>query len=297
MKGPRDRSWRLSPGMRDQPAKADQVVARIAGRQHGVVSVEQLRRAGLDKRAISRRVRTARLHPVHRGVYAVGHSRLTFDGRCMAAALALGDGAAVSHRSAAAVWGMLPTHEGSIEITIPGDGGREKRKGIKVHRSSTLIAGISTRRRGIAVTKPARTLRDLHRTVPQPVYQRAVRRSLDLRLISSADLAHEPDLTRSELERLFRRLSRRRRIPAPEVNAHVGRYEVDFLWREASVIVETDSFRHHGHRAAFEIDRARDADLQAQGYRVLRFTYRQVKDDPDSVLAAVGALTDPHLAD
>jgi very-short-patch-repair endonuclease len=81
------------------------------------------------------------------------------------------------------------------------------------------------------------------------------------------------------------------------VNAHVGRYEVDFLWREASVIVETDSFRHHGHRAAFEIDRARDADLQAQGYRVLRFTYRQVKDDPDSVLAAVGALTDPHLAD
>jgi hypothetical protein len=137
--GAGDRSWRLSPGMRDQPAKADQVVARIAGRQHGVVSVEQLRRAGLDKRAISRRVRTARLHPVHRGVYAVGHSRLTFDGRCMAAALALGDGAAVSHRSAAALWGMLPTHEGSIEITVPGDGGREKRKGIKVHRSSTLI--------------------------------------------------------------------------------------------------------------------------------------------------------------
>jgi very-short-patch-repair endonuclease len=138
---------------------------------------------------------------------------------------------------------------------------------------------------------------DLHRSLPEPIYQRAVRRALDLRLISSADLAHEPDLTRSELERLFRGLSRRRRIPAPEVNAHIGQYEVDFLWREASVIVETDSFRHHGHRAAFEADRARDADLQAQGYRVLRFTYRQVKDDPDSVLAAVRALTDPRLAD
>jgi very-short-patch-repair endonuclease len=192
---------------------------------------------------------------------------------------------------------MLPAHEGSIEITLPGDGGREKRKGIKVHRSSTLIAGVSTRRQGIAVTKPARTLRDLHRSLPEPIYQRAVRRALDLRLISSADLAHEPDLTRSELERLFRGLSRRRRIPAPEVNAHIGQYEVDFLWREASVIVETDSFRHHGHRAAFEADRARDADLQAQGYRVLRFTYRQVKDDPDSVLAAVRALTAPRLAD
>jgi very-short-patch-repair endonuclease len=185
---------------------------------------------------------------------------------------------------------MLPSGPGPIDITLPTDAGRKSRAGITIHRSSTLIAGVTTLRSAIPVTRPARTLRDLHRTVPQPAFQRAVRRALDLRLITSADLAQDPDLTRSELERLFRGLSRRFRIPLPEVNAKVGRYEVDFLWRERSVIVETDSFRHHGHRAAFESDRARDAELQAIGFRVLRFTYRQVTEEHSAVVAALRAL-------
>ncbi len=84
----------------------------------------------------------------------------------MAGALALGENAAVSHRSAAAIWGMLGPHDGPVEITVPGDGGREKRKGIRIHRSHSLIAGVRTRHNGIAVTSPARTLRDLHRTLP-----------------------------------------------------------------------------------------------------------------------------------
>jgi very-short-patch-repair endonuclease len=175
---------------------------------------------------------------------------------------------------------MLPAHGGAVEVTVLGDSGREKRPGIRIHRSSTLIAALTTRRNVIAVTKPTRTLKDLHRTVPQPVYQRAVRRALDLRLISSDDLREEEELARSKLERIFRRLCRRQHLPQPEVNARVGAYEVDFLWRQHQVIVETDSWRHHGDRSPFESDRARDAKLQSRGYRVLRFTWRQVRHDP-----------------
>jgi very-short-patch-repair endonuclease len=276
--------------MRDKPAKGDLVIARIAARQHGVVSAAQLRRAGLGREAVRRRTKAGRLHPLHRGVYAVGHTNLTFEGRCMAAVLALGDGAAVSHRSAAALWRMLPPHDGRIDVTVPGDGGREPRKDIKVHRSSTFIADFRIVRDSIAVTKAARTLRDLHPAVAGDVYQRAVRRALDLRLIDSSDLRSEEELTRSELERLFLALCRRHRLPQPEVNANVGPYEVDFLWRQRALVVETDGFRHHGDRSAFERDRAKDARLQSLGFRVLRFTHRQLTQDRSSVVAALRPL-------
>jgi very-short-patch-repair endonuclease len=208
----------------------------------------------------------------------------------MAAVLAIGEGGAVSHRSAAALWGMLRAHDGPIEVTVPGDGGRETRKGIKLHRSSTFIGDLVIRRNGIAVTKSTRTLRDLHRSVPEPVYQRAIRRALDLRLITSDDLKGEDDLTRSELERIFLSLCRRHRLPQPDVNAHAGPYEVDFLWRDRRLIVETDGFRHHGDRSAFERDRTRDAHLQSLGFQVLRFTYRQLTEDRSTVVAALRAL-------
>jgi very-short-patch-repair endonuclease len=147
-----------------------------------------------------------------------------------------------------------------------------------------------TRRSGIAVTKPARTMRDLHRTSPQPLFRRARRRALDLRLASSADVRREADLTRSELERIFLALCRRHRLPQPEVNARLAPYEVDFLWRGHRVVVETDGFRHQGDRTAFEADRARDAHLQSLGFRVLRFTYRQVTGSRSAVVAALRAL-------
>jgi very-short-patch-repair endonuclease len=128
---------------------------------------------------------------------------------------------------------------------------------------------------------------DLHRFAPQALFQRALRRGIDLRLVSQDELGPNLDLTRSELERMFVRLCRRRRLPDPEVNARVDRYEVDFPWRSRRLIVETDGFRHHGTRAAFESDRARDARLQSLGYRVLRFTYRQVRDSPAEVAEAL----------
>jgi very-short-patch-repair endonuclease len=278
------------PGMRAKPANRDRVVARIAARQHGVVCGAQLRGAGIGHRSISRRVQAGRLYRVHRGVYAVGHTGLTFEGRCVAAVLALGAGAVASHRSAAVVWGMLNPHSGPIDVTVPGDGGREKRSGIRIHRSPSLIADFVTRHHGIALTKPARTLRDLHRVLSDETYQHAVRRALDLRLISSVQLRSDEDLTRSELERIFLSLCRRHRLPQPEVSAHVGPYEVDFLWRDRGLIVETDGWRHHAGRAAFERDRARDALLQILGFQVLRFTYRQVKEDRSAVVAALRAL-------
>jgi len=214
----------------------------------------------------------------------------------MAAVLALGDGAVVSHRSAAALWGLLAFPAGFVDVTVAGGGGREKRPGIKVHRSLTLNDAVTTRRHGIAVTRPKRTLRDLHRSVPQQVFRAAVRKALDLRLISSNDLGPDADVTRSELERMFISLCRRHRFPQPEVNARVGPYEVDFLWRDRRLIIETDGFRHHGNRAAFESDGGRDAFLQSRGYRVLRFTYRQVLDRTPVVAALRPLLAQRSLA-
>ena len=208
----------------------------------------------------------------------------------MAAVLALGDGAAVSHRSAAALWGLLSSPAGFVDVTVAGGGGREKRSGICVHRSLTLNDAVTTRRHGIAVTRPKRTLRDLRATSSLPVFRAAVRRALDLRLISSGDLRSPAALTRSELERIFLNLCRRHRFPQPEVNARVGTYEVDFLWRDRGLMVETDGFKHHGNRAAFESDRRRDAFLQSLGFRVLRFTHRQLAVDRSAVVAALRAL-------
>ena len=296
VKGERDWSWRLTCHMGMDRAKCDLVVARIAGRQHCVVSYAQLRAAGMSQPVISKRATAGRLHRLHRGVYAVGHTKLSFEGRCMAAALAVDQDAVVSHRSSAATWGMLGPHDGPIDVTVQGDGGRRKREGLTIHRSLSLIDAVSTRRNGIAVTKPARTLRDLHRVVPEPLYRRAVRAALDRKLIRPSDLKRDDDLTRSELERIFLALCRRHHFPQPEVNARVGPYEVDFLWRDRRLIVETDGFSHHGDRAAFERDRARDAQVQSRGFRVLRFTYRQVKDRTPVVAALRPLLGQSSLA-
>jgi very-short-patch-repair endonuclease len=261
----------------DKSANREEVIATIAANQHGVISTAQLGSAGLTREAIAKRARSGRLHRLHRGVYAVGHSRVTFEGRCMAAVLACGDAAVVSHGSAAGIWRLLFPAPGPIDVTLAGNGGRKKRPGISIHRSRTLNAQVTRRRFGIPVTNAARTLRDIRRTLPQPVFRKALRRALDLRLIRSSGIA-EADLSRSELERLFLALCRLHRLPRPEVNVRIGSYEVDFLWRDRGLIAETDGFRHHGGRASFETDRARDAHLQSAGFRVVRFTYRQVKE-------------------
>ena len=294
----------------------DAVIARIAEAQHGVVGFVQLRRAGASAGQIHARVRAGRLHRLHRGVFAVGHRRLTREGRWTAAVLALGDGALLSHVSAAALWRLRPSGSAAVHVTVPTTAGHRHRDGIVVHRSRTLTAADVASRDGIAVTSPARTLVDLAGMLAPGPLERAVERSLALRLFDlhaataaiaanprrpgAATLASiiarihdEPTLTRSDLEGLMRDLCDAHGITRPAVNAIVAGEEVDFHWPAARLIVETDGHEDHGTRAAFERDRAKDARLTTRGHRVVRFTYRQVVYDPAGVAATLRALLDP----
>lgn len=282
----------------------DREIARIAQRQHGVITTPQLICAGLGRGAIAKRGRTGRLHRLHRGVYAVGHTRLSDAGRWMAAVLACGGGprdgtyilerwkAALSHRSAAELWGLLQAPEDLIEVTVPGRGGKRSRSGIRLHRSATLAAADVTLHHGVPVTSPARTLADLRRLarrgeMGERTLRRAVRQAGVLGLPTRGE---EPgDRTRSDLERDFLRLCRRGRLPEPEVNVRVGRHLVDFLWRERRVAVETDGYRYHRGEEAFRADRRRDLDLRELGYDVLRFSEEQVERERDRVVSTVVA--------
>jgi very-short-patch-repair endonuclease len=233
---------------------------------------------------------------VHRGVYAVGHARLSPHGRWMAAVLAAGSDAVLSHRSAAELWALLPLVAGVSHVTFSSAAGRKKRQGIRVHRSRTLGPGDRTLRQNIPVTTPTRTLLDLARDVCPAELARARRqaefRGLPLdesRLDGSRRLPDGIDRARSELERRFLALCRRHRLPPPEVNVRIGRYEADFLWRDQHLIVETDGWATHRGRVAFEQDRSRAMALALDGYEVIRVTWRQVWQDPATVAAAVRA--------
>lgn len=293
----------------------DARIARLAAAQHGVVDLDQLRAAGLDVGAINFRVRTGRLHRVHRRVFAVGHTRLSCEGRWRAALLSVGDGATLSHLTAGAHLALRPSNSASIHVTVPTPGGRLQRPGIVVHRSTTLRPEDVIRHEGIPVTSVARTLLDLAGMLAPGPLERAVERSLELRLFDLAavhavlaanptrrgaaalarivDTIHdEPPLTRSELEALMRDVCDAQGIERPEVNVMVDSYEVDFLWRSRRLIVETDSHKHHGTRTAFERDRARDAHLMVLGYRVVRFTHRQLTHKRTVIKTTLIALVD-----
>ena len=144
--------------MNPEGAIGDTRIARVAARQHGVVAADQLYMAGLTPQMVKTRVRNGRLHRIHRGVYAVGHPGLSREGSWMAAVLACGKGAVLSHRAAGALWRITTAPE-VIDVTVPGNAGRGHRDGIRIHRSSTLAPGDCTARDSIPVTKPARTLR------------------------------------------------------------------------------------------------------------------------------------------
>ena len=256
-------------------------IAELAGRQYGVVSRTQMGKLGVGRGAIDWRVRTGRLIRVQTGVYAVGHTALTREGRWLAAVLACGDGALLSHRCAGALWDLARYDGRRIDVTVPPRNRHRGNETIVVHRGAREPAT----HRGIPTTTPMQTLTDLSYTLPQRAVERALEQAEKLRLLDTTKttgrlrkiiMAHDFAPTRSELEVAFLRLCRRHGLPPPQVNARVHDVEVDFWWPEQRLVVETDSRLHHGTRAAFERDRAKDARLTSLGCRVVRFTFRQV---------------------
>ena len=290
----------------------DARIAVLAALQHGVVSWRQLIDAGVGRGAIEHRVRVGWLHRIHRGGFAVGHRPLTREARWMAAVLACGDGAGLSHACATAHWEIRPYTGTWIDVTVPTTAGRTRRDRIRLHRSSTLNADDVTTHRGIPVTTIARTLLDVAATLREPslartIEQTEIRRLFDLaavertfarhpthpgvtRLRRALALYRDDEFSRSELEKAFLALCDAHGIPRPLVNHIVEGKEVDFFWPDQRVIVETDGRATHFTIAAYEDDRARDAYLLALGYRVLRFTELQVRRDGATVAGRLAAV-------
>jgi very-short-patch-repair endonuclease len=290
----------------------DRALAALAARQHGVVSRSQLRAIGIDDDAATYRARVGRLHRIHRGVYAVGHPLLSRRGWWMAAVLACGPGAVLSHAAAAALWDLRPSAAAKTDVSVRGAAGRSRRPRLRLHRMPTLLQHEVTTRDGIPVTTPARTLLDLARTLSRRELERALDQSVRQELFDRAaldavirDHAGErgvgrlrralsthvagTTLTRSELEERFIAVCDAASIRRPRVNAYVAGLEVDFLFPEARLVVETDGWQFHRTRAQFERDRERDAILVRAGYRTLRFTHRQLTTTPHEVAQTLRA--------
>src|SRR4051794_25152692 len=289
--------------MPNKSDRTDAAIARVAARQHGVVTAKQLAAVGLGRAAISERTKNGRLHRLHRGVYAVGHRAPSHHARWMAAVLACGEGAVLSHGSAAALWKLLKPLDGPIHVSVPTTSGRTSRRGIHLHRCPALRKPspspsypqeeggrgrrlLTTYRHNIPVTTISRTIEDLDGTVP-PYLLRRARRQAELMNVRLRGAEHRR--ARSDLEEDFFALVRSHRLPLPETNVKLGRWEVDFLWRGQRLVVEIDSFAYHHGSVAFHDDHARDLDLRQLGFTVLRYSELQLEDEPDRIAADVVA--------
>ncbi len=284
--------------------RGDRAVLVVAGRQHAVVTSAQLADAGLSRHAIAHRLRTGWLRRKHRGVYLVGPLEVQHS-RAMAAVLAVGEGALLSHHAAAVLRELRAPREGLIDVTVAGRE-TQAREGIRTH-TARLHPRDATRHQGLPVTSAARTLLDLAATLPQRDLDRAVEQAEVQRRVSTHSLTEQlrryphhrgaaaltkairtdPALTRSKLERRMLELVRAARLPEPKTNVKLGSWEVDLLWREQRLVVEVDGYTFHSSRRSFERDRRKDQELQAAGYRGIRFTWRQIIYEPEAVIAAL----------
>jgi very-short-patch-repair endonuclease/predicted transcriptional regulator of viral defense system len=294
--------------MRDERAP-DERIAELAGGQGGVVAHRQLAALGLSASAIGRRIRGGRLHPIHRGVYAVGHRAVGVAGRRWAALLVVGDGAVISHATAGAAYDLRPGAGAAVHVTLPGRAGRKRRPGIRVHRPELLRSDEVTTLDGLPITTPARTLLDLAATgLRGRPLEAAIDQADRRRLLDFADL-HElvaryprrpgtPSLkavlaryragdTRSELEALLAELCDAHDLPRPQENCVVEGKVRDFYWPHARLVVEADSYAWHRSPSALDDDRQRDVELTLAGYRTLRFTWEQVTRRRTYVVSSV----------
>jgi very-short-patch-repair endonuclease len=284
----------------------------LAERQHGVVAQRQLIALGLSQRGIERRLESWRLRLVHREVFAVGRLGLSQQGRWLAAVLAYGEGALLSHRSAATLWGLSRPWAPAVDVTAPaGRQGIRRRERLWIHRGRLHPKDRSVRA-AIPVTTVARTLFDMAEFVSRARLESAWEEADRLNLLQLSAVegvcergfgrralrpirrllaeARAATVTRSPLEDDFAAFCRKHRLSAPAFNTTVLGYEVDALWPEQRLAAELDSWEFHRHRAAFERDRIRDAALQVAGYRTIRITYRRLHDEPESLAEELRAL-------
>jgi very-short-patch-repair endonuclease len=297
--------------MRDKNPVRERSLVEMAARQHGRVSRQQLLALGFERGAIHHRVVTGRLHPEHAGVYAVGNRTVTRESREMAAVLACGPGAVISHWTAAARWGFLRPSRGPVHVTVEGD--RRNQRGIRVHAIKRSHPHDRSRRDGIPITSVPRTLLDLAVVAPQPALERAVNeadrqerlnrkavyqllernkgRRGTKRLRDVID-AVDPGTrrTRSDLEVDFRKLCRKFKIEAPISNGTVAGFEVDIHWPDTNLIVELDHYDYHRTPAEFTRDRRKWGALQKLGYNVLPISDEWLNSDPREVAETVKAL-------
>jgi very-short-patch-repair endonuclease len=278
-------------------------LVELARRQWGVVTREQLMQSGLRTRGISDWVRSGRLVRLHRGIYAYGHDRLRVEGRWLAAVLACGPGAVLSHGSGAGLWEIRQSNSAFVDVTVPSRAGRIRRKGIRVHRSGRLTSEEVTMRSGIPVTTVARTLLDLADVLDGQALRRAVteaeyRGRFDLTSLNAVVEANpgrrgrrvleaagaRRHRTRSPLEDRFLRFMERYGVEDPRTNAWIEGHEVDFVWTRAGLVVELDGVAAHTTRAALNADRLRDRRLWRAGLRTIRLT-SEALEDPEAVLA------------
>jgi very-short-patch-repair endonuclease len=261
-------------------------VVALAARQHGIVTTAQLLDAGVGRRVIARRVEAGWLVPLHRGVFQVGPT-LGRWGREMAAILACGDGTALSHQSAGAVWGFAQ-RASEVHVTAPTR--RRSRPGLRVHRTASLDAVVHN---GLPLTTAAQTLRDLRRTLTSHELDRAQEQAHVLGLVIPDDDDRFPEFTRSEGERRLKALCKAAGLPLPRMNARVAGWEVDAFWPAQRLVVEIDGYKYHRTRRRFEDDRRKDAALQVAGCTVVRITYRRLRDEPYAVSAQLAVLLRP----
>jgi very-short-patch-repair endonuclease/predicted transcriptional regulator of viral defense system len=274
-----------------------QAIWKLAKRQHGVIARHQLLAMGLNSDAVQHRVAKGRLHPIHRGVYAVGRPDVTRFGAWMAGVLACGANAVLSHASAAELWALCQVEGAVVEVSTPGRAFR-RRPGIVVHRRLSLASQEISEHLSIPVTTPACTLidtatrltpdqleaaineanrrdlidpdalRNVLDQCPQRAGVGALRRTLDARTFT---------LTDSELERRFLPVARRAGLPRPFTQQWLNGFKVDFFWPELGLVVETDGLRYHRTAAQQTRDRLRDQVHTSAGLTPLRFTHAQVR--------------------
>jgi very-short-patch-repair endonuclease len=280
---------------------------RLVRAQHGVISRPQLFDLALGEKAIEHRLATGRLHPVFAGIYAVGRPDVSREGRWMAAVLACGDGAALSHESAAALREIRRGGVSPADVSVPGHDVR--RRGIRAHRRTPMPP--TTRHKNIPVTQPLFTLIDLAVSLQPDPLEAAINEADKLKLVDAGTLRNELErlsprpglgrlkaildartftLTDTELERRFLRIARKAGLPSPKTQIRLNGFRVDFYWPQLKLVVETDGLTYHRTPSQQARDRRRDQVHLAAGLTTLRFTNQQIRYAPretEAILRAV----------